>query len=95
VSSSAERWRWTRRGARAFPAGEHSLAQIVRWAARQSGRSVTFDAPITKLGIENEIITFRSVDVDSLESHLAELDRLTDFELIVTGNEIRVASPQP
>lgn len=92
LSPSANRWGWTRQGTPDHPAGEHTLASIVKWAARHTGREIAYDSPMTLLQTKSERVVWPTIKLVTAESQLAELIETSNFELSFSDTKISVST---
>ncbi|MEQ8691269.1 MAG: FecR family protein [Pseudomonadales bacterium] len=91
LKRTARRWDWTRSGAPDYPGGDHDLATIVKWAARQTGRDVSYESPLAILQLKNERVVWPPLQVQGLEAQLTELSETTGFNLVFNDEDIEVS----
>jgi ferric-dicitrate binding protein FerR (iron transport regulator) len=91
LATNDSAWDWTRTSTPPLPAGRYPLTDVIRWAARQSGRTVEYDQPITRLRAENEWVDWPEIPAVEIEQKLTELDDTTsDFLISFTRSEMVV-----
>ncbi|MEQ9450227.1 MAG: FecR family protein [Pseudomonadales bacterium] len=91
LKRTAQRWDWTRSGAPDYPGGEYDLASIVKWAARQTGRDISYGSSLAVLQLKNERVVWPPVQVQGLEAQLTELSETTAFNLVFSDEDIEVS----
>lgn len=92
IKRNAQRWQWLREGTPSLPAGERVLAKTLAWAARQSGRRIQFDSPLTQLLTEQVTVVWPTISPVGLEPQLAELSKTTAFAIEFTPAVISVTA---
>ena len=90
IAGHDPRWRWAAEVAPQLELDGRTAAEILLWAARETGRGVVYQSPQAELRAR---AVLRGIDRRSPESALALLPHMTDLEYVVRDDAVVVSAP--